>query len=142
MIMVMMNCYFGMIDRRYMLSLTSCQDHCQRISALRIPDIPRVGFASAQNLNSEVEKKDERSCASVTTTILRRHKHIPELVFILTVLMFVFLFHIHFALVTLNLWLDFCISIKTLSILRLKIISKRANSEYMFRLRNVTRNEL
>ena len=43
MMMRMMNCFCGLISNR---------DHCQRSSQLRISNTPRVGFETAQNLNS------------------------------------------------------------------------------------------
>ena len=51
-IMVMMNCFCGIIDRRKAFSLISSQDHCQRSSRSRISDTPRAGFEPVQNLSS------------------------------------------------------------------------------------------
>ena len=50
--MKMMNCFCGMVDRRKAFSLISSWDHCQRSSPSRISDTPRAGFEPAQNLSS------------------------------------------------------------------------------------------
>ena len=50
--MMMMNCFCGMVDRRKAFSLISSRDHCQRSSPSRISDTPRAGFEPAQNLSS------------------------------------------------------------------------------------------
>ena len=42
--MIMMNCFCGMVDWRQVFSLISCQEPCQRSSVLRISDTPRAGF--------------------------------------------------------------------------------------------------
>ena len=68
--MMMMNCFCGMVDRRKALSLISSRDHCQRSSPSRISDKPRAGFEPAQNLSSDLV---EWSCAVVITTTPRRH---------------------------------------------------------------------
>ena len=44
MMMMMMNCFIGMVDKRKAVSLKSSQDHCQRISLSQISDTLRVGF--------------------------------------------------------------------------------------------------
>ena len=49
--MMMMNCFCGMIDRRKACSLISSRDHCQRSSPSRISDTPQAGFEPAQNLS-------------------------------------------------------------------------------------------
>ena len=67
--MMMMNCFCGMVDRRKAFSLISSQDHCQRSS--RISNMPRAGFKPEQNLSSGLV---EWSCAVVITTTPRRHK--------------------------------------------------------------------
>ena len=54
MMMMMMNCYCGMVDRRKAFSLISSRDHCQRSSSSRISDTPRAGFEPAQNLNTPI----------------------------------------------------------------------------------------
>ena len=52
MMMMMMNCFCGMVDRRKAVSLISSWDHCQRSSPSRIFDMARAGFEPAQNLSS------------------------------------------------------------------------------------------
>ena len=52
MMMIMMNCFCRMVDRRKAFSLISSRDHCQRYSPSRISDMPRAGFEPAQNLSS------------------------------------------------------------------------------------------
>ena len=42
--MMMMNCFIGMVDKRKAVSLKSSRDHCQRISLSQISDTLRVGF--------------------------------------------------------------------------------------------------
>ena len=69
--MMMINCFCGMVDRRKAFSLISSRDHCQRSSPSRISDMPRAGFEPAQGLSSGLL---EWSCAVVTTTTPRRHK--------------------------------------------------------------------
>ena len=70
MMMMMMNCFCGIVDRRKVFSLISSRDHCQRSSPSRISDTPRAGFEPAQNLNWGLV---EWSCAAVITTTPRRH---------------------------------------------------------------------
>ena len=65
MMMMMMNCFCGMVNRRKVLSFTSRRDHCQRSSPLRISDTSREEFEPAQNLSSGLAK---RSCAIVKIT--------------------------------------------------------------------------
>ena len=65
---MMMNCFCGMVDRRKAFSLISSRDHCQRSLPSRISDTPQAGFEPAQNLNSGLV---ERSCAVVMTTTPR-----------------------------------------------------------------------
>ena len=50
--MMMMNCFCDMVDRRKAFSLISSRDHCQRSSPSRISDTPQAGFEPAQNLSS------------------------------------------------------------------------------------------
>ena len=50
--MMMMNCFCGMVDRRKVFSLISRRDHSQRSSPSRISNTPRAGFKPAQNLSS------------------------------------------------------------------------------------------
>ena len=51
-LMMMMNCFCGMIDQQKAFSLISSWDHYQRSSPSRISDMPQVGFEPAQNLSS------------------------------------------------------------------------------------------
>ena len=44
MMMMMMSCFCGMVDRRTAFSFISSHDHCQRPSPSRISDTPRAGF--------------------------------------------------------------------------------------------------
>ena len=69
-LMVMMNCFCGMVDRQKAFSLISSRDHCQRSSTSSISDTPQAGFELAQNLSSDFV---EWSCAVVITTTPRRH---------------------------------------------------------------------
>ena len=50
--MMMKNCFCGMVDRRKAFSLISSWDHCQRSSPSRICDMPQAGFEPTQNLSS------------------------------------------------------------------------------------------
>ena len=61
-IMMMMNCFCVMVDRRKACNLISSRDHCQRSSPSRISDTPRAGFEPAQSLSSGFV---EWSCAVV-----------------------------------------------------------------------------
>ena len=70
MMMVMRNCFCGMIDRRKAFSLISSRAHCQRPSPSRISDTPRVEFDPAQKLSSSFV---EWSCTVVITTTPRHH---------------------------------------------------------------------
>ena len=70
-VILMMNCFCGMVDRRKAFSLISSLDHCQKSSPSRISGTPRAGFEPAQNLSSGLV---ELSCAVVViTTTPRRH---------------------------------------------------------------------
>ena len=69
MMMVMMSCFCGMVDRRKAFSLISSRDHCQRSSPSQISDTPRAGFEPSQNLSLGLV---ECSCAVVITAIPRR----------------------------------------------------------------------
>ena len=51
-LMMMMNCFCGMVDRRKAFTLISSRDHCQRSSPSQISDTLRAGFEPAQNLSS------------------------------------------------------------------------------------------
>ena len=74
MMMMMMNCFCCMVDRRKAFSLISSREHCQRSSPSQISDTLRAGFEPAQNLNSSLVKW---SCAVVITTTPRRHNIVP-----------------------------------------------------------------
>ena len=50
-VIMMMKCFYGMIDRGRAFSLISSRDHYQRSSPSRISDTLRVGFKPAQNLS-------------------------------------------------------------------------------------------
>ena len=69
-VVMMMNCFCGMVDRRKAFSLIFSRDHCQRSSPSRISDTPRTGFEPVQNLSSGLV---EWSCAAVITTTPWRH---------------------------------------------------------------------
>ena len=69
-LMMIINCFCGMVDRRKVFSLISSRDHCQRSSPSRISDTPRAGFEPVQNLGSG---SVEWNCAVVITTTLRCH---------------------------------------------------------------------
>ena len=63
-LVMMMNCFCGMVDWRKVFSLISTQDHCQRFSPLWISDMPQAGFEPMQNRSSGLV---EWSCAVVIT---------------------------------------------------------------------------
>ena len=65
MMMMMMNCFYGMVDRRKAFRFISSRDHCQRSSSFRISDTPQAGFEPAQNPSSGLV---ESSCAVVITS--------------------------------------------------------------------------
>ena len=67
--MMMINCFCVMVDRRKACRLIFSQDHFQRSSPSRISDTSQVGFEPAQNLSSGLV---EWSCVVVITTTLRR----------------------------------------------------------------------
>ena len=60
MMIMMMNCFCEMVDRRKALSIISSRDHCQRFSPLQISDTPRAVVEPVQNLSSHFL---EYSCA-------------------------------------------------------------------------------
>ena len=70
MMMMMMNCFCGMVDRRKAISLISSQNHCQRSSLSRISDTLRAGFEPAQSLSLGLV---EWSCEVMITTTPRRY---------------------------------------------------------------------
>ena len=47
--MMMMNCFCGMVDRRKAFSPISSRDHCHRSLPSRISDTPRAGFEPASS---------------------------------------------------------------------------------------------
>ena len=57
---MMMNCFYGMVDRRKAFSLFSSRDLCQRSLPPRISDTSPTGFEPAHNLSSGLI---ELSCA-------------------------------------------------------------------------------
>ena len=65
MMMMMTNCFCGMVDRRRAFSLIFSWDHYLRFSPSRISDTPRAEFEPAQNLSSGLV---ELSCAVVITS--------------------------------------------------------------------------
>ena len=70
MMMKMMNCFCGMVDRRKVFSLIYSRDHFQRSSLLSNSNTPWTGFEPAQNLISGIVKWGG---AVVITTTPRRH---------------------------------------------------------------------
>ena len=52
MMMMMMNGFCGMVDRRKAFSLIFSQDPCQRSSPSPVTDTQRAGLEPAQNLSS------------------------------------------------------------------------------------------
>ena len=73
-IMMMLDCFCGMVDRRKVFGLISSRDYCQRSSPSRISDTLWAGSEPAQNLISSLV---EWSCAVVITTTPLRHNDIP-----------------------------------------------------------------
>ena len=69
-IMMMMNCFCGLVDRRKTFNLISSRDHFQRPSPSRIFDTPGARYEPAKNQSSGFV---EWSCAAVITTTPRRH---------------------------------------------------------------------
>ena len=61
-LMMMMNCFCGMVDQRKVFSLISSWNHCQRSSPLQISDTPQAEFEPAQNLSLDLV---EWSCTVV-----------------------------------------------------------------------------
>ena len=70
MMIMMMNCFCGMVDRRKAFSLISSWDHCQRSSPSWTSDTLWTGFEPVHNLSSGLV---EWSCAVVITTTPRHH---------------------------------------------------------------------
>ena len=71
MMMMMMICFCGMVERRKAFSLISGGDNCQRSSPSCISDTPRTGFEPAQSMSSGLV---ERICTVVITTTPRCHR--------------------------------------------------------------------
>ena len=71
MIMMMMNCFCGMVDQRKIFSVISSRDQYQRSSLLRISETLQAGFEPARNLSLGLV---ESSCTVVITTTPRCHK--------------------------------------------------------------------
>ena len=69
--MMTMNCFCGMVNRRKAFSLISSRDHCQRSSPSRTSDTPKAEFEPVQNLSLGWSSK--WSCAVVITTTSRCH---------------------------------------------------------------------
>ena len=67
---MMINCFCGMVGRTKSVSLISSRNHCQRSTPLRISNMPRARFESAQNL---IPNFVEWSYALVITTSPWRH---------------------------------------------------------------------
>ena len=72
--MMMMNCFCGMVDRRYAFNIISSRGHYQRFSTSQISDTPRAGFEPVQNLSPGFV---EWNCVVVIITASRRHKQSP-----------------------------------------------------------------
>ena len=70
MMMMMMNCFCGMVNQRDALSLISSQVHCQISSSSRTSGTPRAGHKPAQNLSSDLV---EGRCAVVITITPQSH---------------------------------------------------------------------
>ena len=69
-LMMIINCFCGMVDWRKAFSLISSREHCRRPLPSRIFNTPRAGFEPAQNLSSGLI---EWSCAIMLTTTPQRH---------------------------------------------------------------------
>ena len=63
---MMMNCFFGMVDRRKALNFVFSQYHCQRCSPSRISETPWAGL--------RLRRTWFRLCAAVITTSPWRHE--------------------------------------------------------------------
>ena len=75
MMMMMIDCFLGMVDRRKTSSLIFNQDHCQRFLLSRISDTLRAEFEPVQNLSSSLI---EVNCIVVVTTRPRNHINISS----------------------------------------------------------------
>ena len=69
----MMSCFCGMVDRRKTFRLIFSRDHSQRSSPSRISHTSGVWYECAQNLSPGVF---EWSCTVVMTTKPRRHSYV------------------------------------------------------------------
>ena len=72
-IVLMMNCFCGMLDWWKTFSLISSRDHCQRSLPSQISDMPQAGFEPAKNLWSGLV---DWSYAVVITTTPQCHNSI------------------------------------------------------------------
>ena len=70
MMMMVVNCFCGIVDQWRVFSLVSSWGHCQRSSPSRISDTLWTVFEPTQNLSSGFV---EWSCAVVITTTPRHH---------------------------------------------------------------------
>ena len=62
-VMMMINCFCGMVDRRKAFSIISSRYYCQRFSPLQISDTPRAGFENMGKYSSYVQFKCRLSVA-------------------------------------------------------------------------------
>ena len=60
-LIMMTNCFCGMVHRRKTFSLIYSRDHCQRSSPSRVSNTPQAEFEHAQNLSSGFI---EKSCSA------------------------------------------------------------------------------
>ena len=97
MMMMVVNCFCGMVDQRRVFSLISSWDHCQRSSPSRISDMPRAGFEPEQNLSSGFA---EGSCAVVITTTPRCHDIYYNIIIITSFVKKESSYHLHFFKIT------------------------------------------
>ena len=75
-VVMMKNCFCGMVGQWKVFSLSSSQDHCQRSLQSWISDMPKAGFEPKQNLRSDLVKW---SCAVVITTTPQHHNRKPDI---------------------------------------------------------------
>ena len=71
MMMMMLNCFYGVVDRQKWCSFISNRSHYQRFSPLQISDTPPARFDPVQDLSSTLAKL---GCTVVKTTVLRCHR--------------------------------------------------------------------
>lgn len=67
-VMIMINCFWGIIDRRKAISIASSRDLCQRFSPSRISDLTLTWFEPALKLSSNVCRIELCSCVNHYTT--------------------------------------------------------------------------